>query len=85
MCIPGDPYAHLCVLSTWMQLERRLERDGERGGEQLGRRWWRAGKVDTRPRGRLIIADPEDRPTPWGPPLFVLFPSYTNARSTTDI
>lgn len=54
---------------------RKRERENERS----------AGKVDTGPRGGLIIADPEDRPTPWGPPLFVLFPSYTNARSTTDI
>lgn len=43
------------------------------------------GQADIGPRGGLIIADPEDRSTPWGPPLFVLFPSYTNARSTTDI
>ena len=53
--------------------------------ESEGENERRTGEVDTGPRGGLIIADPEDRPTPWGPPLFVLFPSYTNARSTTDI
>lgn len=75
-------YACLVRGCSLSEGSREMEREEE---SQLGRRWWRAGKVDTRPRGRLIIADPEDRPTPWGPPLFVLFPSYTNARSTTDI
>lgn len=62
---------------------RRGEAMGDTGKEK--ERDGKREQADTGPRGGLIIADPEDRPTPWGPPLFVLFPSYTNVRSTTDI